>query len=138
MKTLLLILLLVLVSAGGMYGFLHWRQRTTDAEVVAAMPPDPLQPAIDLAAERGCSACHSIDGSKGIGPSWMGSYGTMREFQDGTFLVVDEEYLRESMLDPAARVVDGFDNVMVPAPLSEQDISTFIGLIHDLSARMPM
>lgn len=138
MKTLLLVLLLALVSAGGMYGFLHWRQGAAEAEAAAAVPPDPLQPAIDLAAERGCGACHSMDGSKGIGPSWMGSFGAMREFQDGTFLVVDEEYLRESMIDPAARVVVGFDNVMVPAPLSEQEINTFIGLIRDLSARMPM
>jgi hypothetical protein len=40
-------------------------------------------------------------------------------------------------LQPAARVVAGYENLMVPPQLSEADIATFIGLIRDLTARMP-
>jgi cytochrome c oxidase subunit 2 len=132
MRLLLGILIAGLLSAAGIYAFLQGR-----APDLASQSAEPLATAKDLAKERGCAACHSFDGTIGIGPSWMGSYGHQRTFQDGTTLVADEAYLRESMLQPAARVVTGFQNVMVPVQLSEEDISTFIGLMRDLTQAMP-
>jgi cytochrome c oxidase subunit II len=148
MKLILTVVVTLLLSALGMYGYLSSQQAPVSAEEgasvgeagganTAAVAVDPLQSALDLAAERGCTACHSTDGSKSIGPSWMGSYGTFRAFADGSGLKVDDNYLRESMLQPAARIAAGYQNVMVPPQLSESDITVFVGLIRDLTARMP-
>lgn len=94
---------------------------------------DPLQMALALAESKGCKACHSLDGSAGIGPSWLHSYGSVRTFADGSTAVVDDDYLRQSMQQPALRVVSGFQNVMVAAPLSENEMSMLITLIRSLA-----
>lgn len=136
MRLLLGILVVGLLSVVGVYALIRSRAPESVGEV-GAVATDPMQAAKALAQERGCAACHSFDGTAGIGPSWKGSYGNMRSFQDGTALVADEAYLRESMLQPAARVVAGFQNVMVPVQLSEQDIITFINLMRELTLSMP-
>ena len=60
----------------------------------------------------GCNSCHTVDGSKSKGPSWKGIFGKMEKLKDGTSVLVDENYLRESMMNPQAKVVDGFDPIM--------------------------
>jgi len=62
----------------------------------------------------GCGACHSIDGSQKTGPTWQGLFGREESLSDGTTVTVDEAYLRESIEDPAARIVAGFENVAMP------------------------
>jgi cytochrome c oxidase subunit 2 len=52
-----------------------------------------------LFEKRGCAACHSVDGSGGIGPTQKGLFGRNRVFTDGSSAVADENYLRESTLD---------------------------------------
>lgn len=75
-----------------------------------------------LAAEYGCFKCHTVDGTRHIGPSWLDLYRKMERLQDGRTVVADEAYLTESMMDPAAKLVAGYQNVMptfqgrVPAP----------------------
>jgi cytochrome c oxidase subunit 2 len=60
-----------------------------------------------------CAGCHSIDGSLINGPSWQGIWMREGAFDDGTSYVVDEEYIRSSILDPNAQIVEGFNaNVM--------------------------
>lgn len=65
----------------------------------------------DLYKSVGCSACHSLDGSKGTGPSFKGLYGKMETLTDGQ-VKVDENYLVESIHDPKAKIVQGFGPVM--------------------------
>ena len=65
----------------------------------------------DLYKSVGCSACHSLDGSKGTGPSFKGLYGKMETLTDGQ-VKVDENYLVESIHDPKAKIVKGFGPVM--------------------------
>jgi cytochrome c oxidase subunit II len=67
----------------------------------------------NLYQQQGCFACHSIDGSANIGPTFQGLYGSTRNFTDGTSLVADDEYIRESIYDPAAKIVAGYNNVMI-------------------------
>ena len=64
-----------------------------------------------LSALMGCTACHSTDGATGpkVGPTWKGLFGSQREFKGGEPAVADEAYLRESMLEPTAKVVLGFE-----------------------------
>ncbi|GJM43416.1 MAG: cytochrome c oxidase subunit 2 [Gemmatimonadota bacterium] len=65
-----------------------------------------------LYTKKGCVQCHSTDGSVGVGPSFRGSFGNTRAFADGSSTVMDENYIRESILNPTAKVVVGFDPVM--------------------------
>jgi cytochrome c oxidase subunit 2 len=54
-----------------------------------------------------CSSCHKEDGS-GRGPALAGIFGTPRPLADGSSVVADENYLRESIMNPSAKVVRGF------------------------------
>lgn len=65
-----------------------------------------------VAVSLGCLKCHSVDGDPHIGPTWLDVYGREQRFQDGTTRVADESYLTQSMMDPGAQVVAGFQNVM--------------------------
>src|SRR5687768_14857867 len=61
-----------------------------------------------LFTKQGCDVCHTTDGTPKIGPTWKGMFGKMETMADGRSHKVDENYLRESMLDPAAKVVKGY------------------------------
>nr|1W2L_A Chain A, CYTOCHROME OXIDASE SUBUNIT II [Rhodothermus marinus] len=84
-----------------------------------------------LYREKACFSCHSIDGSRLVGPSFKGLYGSTRTFEDGTTAVADENYLRESILQPGAKVVQGYPNVMPAsyASLSEREVAALIEFI---------
>ena len=99
------------------------------------IPPQeqtPVQRGLALVNEKACTACHALDGSRGIGPSWVGIYGTTSRFADGTTALVDDAYLRRSMLEPAAQVVEGFDSVMAPAAVTDDQVLDIIALIREL------
>jgi cytochrome c oxidase subunit 2 len=66
----------------------------------------------DVAARRGCLACHTIDGQPHIGPSWVGLYHEPVRLATGALVIADDEYLTRSMMDPQADVVAGFLPVM--------------------------
>ena len=72
-----------------------------------------------LAAETGCFACHTSDGTPGSGPTWKGLSGSSRLLDSGVTLTADEDYLRRSIADPLADVVAGFNPVM-PTTYSDQ------------------
>ena len=47
-----------------------------------------------------------------MGPTWLGLFGSERRLEDGTTVLADEDYLRESILDPGKQIVAGYPNVM--------------------------
>ena len=59
-----------------------------------------------------CAACHSLDGSELIGPSFKGLYNKERQFADGTKATADETYLRSSILNPNEKIVQGYQAQM--------------------------
>jgi len=59
----------------------------------------------------GCLQCHSIDGSKKVGPSFKGHFGQQVQTRDGSVLM-DENYIRESILEPNAKIRQGYDPKM--------------------------
>ena len=65
-----------------------------------------------LYESRGCATCHSLDGMRGQGPSFKGIFAHPVELAAGKSVVVDENYIRESILDPQAKVVKGFEPIM--------------------------
>ncbi len=87
-----------------------------------------------LIVQQGCQACHSLDGSPGVGPTFTGLYESEVTFVDGTSTIADEEYLYESIVDPGARITEGYDNVMPPyAHLSESEIQSLVEFIKSLA-----
>lgn len=68
-----------------------------------------------LSQSKGCTACHSTDGSRLIGPSYKGIYGhetTVMTDGKARQVTVDDEYIKKSMLDPTADIVQGFQPLM--------------------------
>ncbi|TGK11890.1 cytochrome c oxidase subunit II [Leptospira fletcheri] len=65
-----------------------------------------------LYTELGCNSCHSLDGSRIVGPSFKGLYGNKREFADGSTGKGDDEYIKQSILVPTAKIVAGFPPAM--------------------------
>lgn len=63
---------------------------------------------------KGCKACHSLDGSKLVGPSLKDVYGNTFATKDGVDIVVDDAYVKESLMTPNASVIAGFEPVMTP------------------------
>jgi len=87
-----------------------------------------------IAANNACNTCHSTDGSRLVGPSWKNLYGHEVELEDGTTVTADEEYLRESIVEPSAKIVKGFPPSMVPYDgLSDSEINSLIAYIKSLS-----
>ena len=68
----------------------------------------------EVAESTGCFACHSLDGSQVVGPTWQGLWGSEKTLTDGSTVVVDESYVIESVREPAAKMVEGFAPVMIP------------------------
>ena len=81
-----------------------------------------------------CNTCHSIDGSRLVGPSFKGIWGTMVELQDGRKVKVDAEYFRRSVLEPAAEVLQGYPPVMptFTGVLTEAEIVQLIAYVKSL------
>jgi cytochrome c oxidase subunit II len=84
-----------------------------------------------LMAIKGCVACHTSDGTKLIGPSYKGMFGRTEMVKTGDVLreiVVDEEYIRRSILDPNADIVEGYPPVMPPmeGQITDEEIQVLI------------
>ena len=97
---------------------------------------------MSLAARNGCASCHSTGSGPGVGAtdyvgtSWEGLFGRVVEFTDGSRLTAGEAYLRESILDPDARIVKGFSPGIMPQGfgdrLSEDDVRAIIQYIKTI------
>lgn len=88
-----------------------------------------------LYKSRGCAQCHSLDGTAATGPSFKGVFGHEVKFRDGSSKVADENYVRESVLNPGARVVAGYQNVMptFQGKLTDKEITAIIEYLKTLS-----
>ena len=106
-----------------------WLQsQPTYAEMLAAARPSSR----DIAAGRtvaetnGCLACHSLDGSQVVGPTWQGLWGRAEDLTDGSTVVVDAPYFKESIELPNAKVVKGFAPVMLPYQFTDEEFEAMI------------
>jgi cytochrome c oxidase subunit II len=87
-----------------------------------------------LAQSKGCVACHSVDGTPGVGPSWKGLFGSTQTFADGSSASVDDAFLKKEIEDPQARVVKGFGPVMPKVPVTEAEVAALSAYIHSLGS----
>lgn len=65
-----------------------------------------------VAAEQGCLRCHTTDGTPHLGPSFQGMYGRQQKMITGRTIVIDEAYITQSMMDPMAEIVAGYQPIM--------------------------
>lgn len=82
-----------------------------------------------LAQNKGCVACHSLDGVSGVGPTWKGMFGKTETLVDGSTVVMDEAALRLGITDPKARVIKGFAPIMPKLELSEAELDALVAYI---------
>lgn len=89
-----------------------------------------------LVAQEGCTACHSIDGSSGVGPTLKGLFGATKSLADGSTVTADEVYLRQSIVDPGAKITEGFSAGLMPTrygtSLSGADVTAILEYIKTL------
>jgi len=102
--------------------------------VPATAVRDPVAWGREVYQTKGCNACHSLDGTAGVGPSFKGLFGKAVRLADGRTVTADENYIRTSILNPTADVVEGFNPVMpsYAGLLSEDEINALIAFIRSL------
>jgi cytochrome c oxidase subunit 2 len=82
-----------------------------------------------------CNTCH-MDSGTGRGPMLAGSYGQTRPLADGSNVVVDDNYIRESILHPQAKIAAGFQPLMptFQGQVSEEDLIRLLAYVKSMPA----
>jgi cytochrome c oxidase subunit 2 len=113
--------------------FNAWIKKQVDANAAAEASgvPDAGR-GQKIYESSGCKACHSIDGSPLVGPTWKGVWGDEIELEDGTKAFGDEAYIAESIKEPNAKIVKGFAPGMPKFSLSDRQIADLIEFIKTL------
>jgi cytochrome c oxidase subunit 2 len=83
------------------------KQQTTASQ-------NPVLRGEQLAQQFGCPVCHSEDGSKKTGPTWLHLYQSSVSLSDGTKVTADDKYLSNSIIDPNLQIVAGFQPNVMP------------------------
>ena len=108
----------------------------------------PLLVVGDLVWKAKCAVCHTKDGGAGTGPTWLNAYGYPREFTNtGPMTQADidadpllwDNYVRESIINPGAKIKAGFQNAMpsFDGQLSDTELRGLIFYIRNLSDKNP-
>jgi cytochrome c oxidase subunit 2 len=87
-----------------------------------------------VATAQGCLKCHSVDGEPHIGPTWVDLYHRKTTLANGQTIIADEGYLTESMMEPYAKVVKGYAQVMPSfrGKLTAPDAAALVEFIKSL------
>lgn len=88
-----------------------------------------------LAQSKGCAACHTINGSPSVGPTWKDLYGKTETFADGSTAKVDEKYLKDFIRNPTARVVKGFAPIMPKIEMTDTELAAIVAYIETLGTK---
>lgn len=112
------------------------------ARGAAPPPPAPPAPGSEMDAAqlgkqvfdtKGCAACHSIDGSLGVGPTMKGLYGHETQMEDGSVMKADETHLAEEIRQPNKHLVKGFQPIMPEVPLTDEEVNALIQYLKTLT-----
>jgi cytochrome c oxidase subunit 2 len=100
-----------------------------------AQPTDLVRVGEAAAAQQGCLRCHTLDGTPHIGPSWGGLYRASVPLSSGAHIIADEAFLTESMMDPLAKVHQGYLPVMPSyhGLLSPGEVGAILELIKSIA-----
>ncbi len=116
------------VHSGG--AFDSWIEQVREKEVEG----NPIKYG-ELIYKGRCSGCHSVDGTRKVGPSFKGVWGEEHEMSDGTVVKVDEQYVLESIWYPQKKIVQGYQNKMPSfrTQLNMKQIKAIIAYLKSLS-----
>jgi cytochrome c oxidase subunit II len=114
--------------------FAKWLEQA--ASFVDTMPP--ADAGEYLFKKYGCNQCHSTDGTANTGPTFLNGFGGEHLMNDGTTVVMDENYIQESVLNPQAKIRDGFQGVMptFQGKIKEEEIRYIIAFLKSLSDKV--
>jgi cytochrome c oxidase subunit 2 len=113
--------------------FDRWLADDSEAKKLAALGPSELGKS--LYKTKSCNTCHSLDGTRLVGPSWLKLFGKEGSFADGSKYKADENYIKESILEPQKHIVEGYPAGGMPpyaGQLSDDDIRGIIAFIKTL------
>ena len=98
-----------------------------------ATEESPVAAGERLFQQLGCATCHRADAT-GSGPALQGLFGQTQKLQSGAVVVVDEAYLRESIVDPNAKIAAGYTPIMptFQGQISEEGLLHLIAYIRSL------
>src|SRR5271156_5494820 len=101
----------------------------------SGMNANPVLAGEKLFADRACLTCHVSDG-KGRAPSLNGVFGGKVALADGSTVTADEQYIRESIFNPNAKIVAGYQPVMpsYQGQLTEEETLDLISYVKSLQA----
>lgn len=107
---------------------------TTSSDILAGLTP--VEGGRKLYKALTCITCHSLDGSRMVGPSFKGLLGSERLLADGSRLVADRDYVLESMLEPQAKVSAGFEPVMpsFQGRVGDREVEALVAFMESLDA----
>lgn len=114
------------------------QQQDEEAEQEAAKPKGGGEVSVEkgkqLYEANACQTCHSRDGSQSTGPTHQGIWERTETLESGETITVDEEYLRESIVNPNTKMVKGYMPVMPSygSMLSDSDIQSLIEYMKTL------
>ncbi len=112
--------------------FSAWSQQQSAAYTALLAKGGPVAGKA-IVAQEGCGGCHSIDGSRMTGPTWLGLYQSKVPLSTGQTVTADQAYLTESIKDPNAKIVATFPaNVMPHFNLTDQQIADIVAYIETL------
>ncbi len=119
--------------------FNKWYTDTTaKAAAATAAVETPAASGKRIMQNIGCLACHTIDGNKLVGPSFKGIYGhevTVKTGGETRTVTVDDEYLKKSIFDPNADIVEGYNKGLMQSyqgQLSDDDVALIIEYLKTL------
>ena len=94
----------------------------------------PESKGLDLFNRMACNACHSVDGSLKLGPTIKNQYGREIRHTNGTVMIINDDYILESLIDPLKHIVDGYTPIMpsYKPVLSDEDVENIIAYIKAL------
>jgi cytochrome c oxidase subunit II len=87
-----------------------------------------------LFSDLACNTCHRTDGAQGRGPVLTNLYGNPVELRDGSRVIADEAYIRESIVNPQAKIVAGFQPIMptFQGLVTEEQLLQLIAYVRSL------
>ena len=95
-------------------------QELIDRPLFSEMTPEERGEVWWTTAGFGCDACHSNDGTPISAPTWLDIYGREEVLADGSTIIVDDEYIIESIINPDAKIVAGFSADLMPENYEER------------------
>jgi cytochrome c oxidase subunit 2 len=110
--------------------FTKWYQGKK-VEMAAKGPP----PGFQLYQQKGCFACHSIDGSPRVGPSFKGLFGKTEKVMTAgkeQTVVANEDFIRRFILEPNVVHIEGYPPIMPKIGMTDEELAALVDYIKSL------